>query len=227
MSKFCSNCGEKVDDNIAFCPECGQKFDVNVQPEQPMQYEQDYQATQYSQPVQNNQPIQPMQNIPNQPINYQNGYNPYGQQPNNYNPYNNQQNGYNGNNFQASGTVYANIAESLKWTTYTGRLNRQRYFLRGLGISFGAFLISFIFAFIAAILGAAEDTATAVGYLFALPLIVLSYFNSMKRAHDLDKTGWIVLVSFIPFVNIIFGLYLLFAKGTDGPNKYGDDPLMY
>ena len=224
MSKFCSNCGEKVDDNIAFCPECGQKFDVNVQPEQPMQYEQDHQATQYSQPVQNNQPMQPMQGNPNQPINYQNGYNPYGQQPNNYNPYNNQQNG---NNFQASGTVYANITESLKWTTYTGRLNRQRYFLRGLGISFGAFMISFIFAFVAAILGAAEDTAAAVGYLFALPLIVLSYFNSMKRAHDLDKTGWIVLVSFIPFVNIIFGLYLLFTKGTDGPNKYGDDPLMY
>ena len=33
-----------------------------------------------------------------------------------------------------------------------------------------------------------------------------------------------ILLLFIPIVNIVFGLYMLFADGTVGPNQYGDDP---
>ena len=29
----------------------------------------------------------------------------------------------------------------------------------------------------------------------------------------------------IPFINILFFLYLCLAKGTSGENKYGPDPL--
>ena len=38
MAKFCSNCGEKLEDNAAFCPECGQKLEVQAeQINQPIQ----------------------------------------------------------------------------------------------------------------------------------------------------------------------------------------------
>ncbi len=73
----------------------------------------------------------------------------------------------------------------------------------------------------------AEEAATIMGYVFCLPLVILSYMNSIKRAHDLDKPGWIVIGFLIPVVDIILAIYLLFFKGTDGPNQYGDDPLRF
>ena len=30
MSKFCENCGTKLDDNMDFCPECGTKVNTNT-----------------------------------------------------------------------------------------------------------------------------------------------------------------------------------------------------
>ena len=47
----------------------------------------------------------------------------------------------------------------------------------------------------------------------------------VKRWHDLDKSGFMVLLNFtfvfIPIAWIILGC----IRGTRGPNQYGDDPL--
>lgn len=49
---------------------------------------------------------------------------------------------------------------------------------------------------------------------------------SFKRWHDIDRSGWWVLLNIVP---VIGGLACLIANGfiggTDGPNQYGDDPL--
>ena len=41
--------------------------------------------------------------------------------------------------------------------------------------------------------------------------------QAVKRSHDLDNTGWYILIPF-------YGFWLLFAEGTRGNNKYGEDP---
>jgi uncharacterized membrane protein YhaH (DUF805 family) len=43
----------------------------------------------------------------------------------------------------------------------------------------------------------------------------------IKRLHDLDKSGWLYLLGFVPIVNFFFAIYLIVWKGTDGVNKYG------
>ena len=48
---------------------------------------------------------------------------------------------------------------------------------------------------------------------------------TVKRFHDLDQSGWRVLLMAVPIVNIFVGLVLLFKAGTDGPNRFGLDPL--
>lgn len=45
----------------------------------------------------------------------------------------------------------------------------------------------------------------------------------IRRCHDLDKSGWFSLLLGIPVINIFFGCYLTFVRGTIGPNKYGED----
>ncbi len=66
-----------------------------------------------------------------------------------------------------------------------------------------------------------------------LPLIILfllllwpSICLYAKRWHDRDKSGWWSLIGLIP---IIGGLWMLielgFLRGTDGPNRFGPDPI--
>jgi len=58
--------------------------------------------------------------------------------------------------------------------------------------------------------------------LFALLILFnLLYLNAtVKRLHDIDKSGWYALYILIPFLGIFFLFYLLFSKGTDGENRY-------
>lgn len=50
-------------------------------------------------------------------------------------------------------------------------------------------------------------------------------FLSTKRLHDLDKSAVFIVLYFVPLVNIILFIYLVFFKGTDGENRYGKNPL--
>ena len=53
---------------------------------------------------------------------------------------------------------------------------------------------------------------------------ILQYFPlAVRRLHDLNASGWFVLISFMPFGQLLI-LWLMFKKGTDGVNDYGKPP---
>ena len=61
----------------------------------------------------------------------------------------------------------------------------------------------------------------------AAPYILTVYFVStvtVRRLHDINKTGWWVLLQFIPLINLIAVTVFIFwfcKKGTPGENNYG------
>ena len=63
------------------------------------------------------------------------------------------------------------------------------------------------------------------GVVLSLPIMVASYTLAIRRLHDLEMTGWLVLVFLIPYINFLFALVLFFAPGTFGSNRYGQDPI--
>jgi uncharacterized membrane protein YhaH (DUF805 family) len=47
-----------------------------------------------------------------------------------------------------------------------------------------------------------------------------------KRWHDRDKSGWWSLILLVPFIGSIWALVECGClPGTEGPNRYGADPL--
>ena len=68
------------------------------------------------------------------------------------------------------------------------------------------------------------DEASAVLLLTRIICAGVAAFPIVKRLHDLNKSGWLWLLALIPLVNLFFGIYLLFGKGTEGANDYGDPP---
>ena len=48
----------------------------------------------------------------------------------------------------------------------------------------------------------------------------------VKRWHDRDKSGWMVLVNLIPVIGPFWGIIVAgFLKGTEGDNRFGPDPV--
>jgi len=64
-----------------------------------------------------------------------------------------------------------------------------------------------------------------MSYIFIFFFLISGVFAAVRRLHDLDRPGLDYFFLLIPIVNIFHGFELYLKKGTDGPNKYGDDPL--
>jgi len=112
--------------------------------------------------------------------------------------------------------------------TTKGRLNRLAYLKYMIGFSVVSFLINFIVAFVfVALTGNQESTVLNIlSVIVTLPMTIGSIMAGIRRLHDLNRSGWFMLIVLIPIVDVIFGLYMLFRRGTEGSNKYGEDPLI-
>lgn len=67
-------------------------------------------------------------------------------------------------------------------------------------------------------------STTLGSILYVIGCIIIAIFNIgilAYRCHDLNRSGWWLLIGFIPVLNVLFFIYLLFAKGTEGYNDYG------
>ena len=66
-------------------------------------------------------------------------------------------------------------------------------------------------------------------FIPTIVLALISFFPLIavgaRRLHDIDKSGWFVLISFIPFIGWIIMIAMLAGKGTEGKNRFGDYPL--
>lgn len=109
--------------------------------------------------------------------------------------------------------------------TSAGRLNRKSYIYRNFFLSFVLNIIRIILAVLAAYIDALELLFTGLLYVSGIFGFVAGIMMLARRLHDLDKSGWWMLLLCVPLVNILFYIYILFFKGTEGPNQYGDDPL--
>ncbi len=112
-------------------------------------------------------------------------------------------------------TVYTGINNSKgmfsRLFSAKGRIRRLEY-----GISFVIYILFYLFFNYnekSGSLGANADLALVVG----LVVYVLFILQSIKRSHDVGRSGWYILVPF-------YGIYLLFASGDKGINEYGTDP---
>lgn len=85
-----------------------------------------------------------------------------------------------------------------------------------------------LFTFIVAIVATGLDTVIGFPILymiFALGTLAPSICVGIRRMHDKDKSGWWLLISFVPIIGILYVLYLFVTPGTAGDNRFGPDPL--
>ena len=102
-----------------------------------------------------------------------------------------------------------------KYVTFTGRADRSEYWYWTL------------FSVIVQVVGSILDAISNLGFIAAvlsLAVLLPSLAVSVRRLHDLDRTGWWMLLVLTGIGAILLIVWDCF-KGTDGPNRFGSDPL--
>lgn len=60
--------------------------------------------------------------------------------------------------------------------------------------------------------------------LYALALFLPGLAVSVRRLHDVGKSGWFYFIALIPIVGAIWLLVLFCSEGEPGENQYGANP---
>ena len=72
--------------------------------------------------------------------------------------------------------------------------------------------------------GAQMGAFSVVNIIVVLGLILPSLALSVRRLHDIDRTGWWVLLNLTAIGGLVT-LYWALLAGTHGPNRFGPDPM--
>jgi uncharacterized membrane protein YhaH (DUF805 family) len=103
------------------------------------------------------------------------------------------------------------------YANYEGRLGR--------GAFWRFVLVNFVVSAILAVLAQQFGVVVWLAYVvWGLGLIVPSIAATVRRLHDTNKTGWLVLLALIPIVGAIILIVLCAAEGDAQANEHGPVP---
>ena len=119
-----------------------------------------------------------------------------------------------------------------RYADFEGRSRRTEYWMFTLLLVIVAFVITGLLFALADFRQVEAGNAPPSGFwaaaallgLFWLAIIIPSIAVQVRRFHDQDKSGWFVLLAFIPYVGGIVVLVFMCIEGTRGPNRFGPDP---
>ncbi|WP_338642468.1 DUF805 domain-containing protein [Novosphingobium olei] len=119
-----------------------------------------------------------------------------------------------------------------RYADFSGRSRRKEYWM--------FVLLTFIVAFVCGglmIAGGLQnevDGSGQPGGLFWLGVGLLAVWGigsfipsiavQVRRFHDQNRSGWMVLLGFVPYVGGIIVLVFMCLEGTRGANRFGPDP---
>lgn len=106
---------------------------------------------------------------------------------------------------------------------FCGRARRREYWLSVLVVG----VIDLILALVAILLVAEGAVGEAAVWVVAIAMTVLCIpilAVTVRRLHDINRSGWWVLINAVPFVGEIILFVWTLTPGTDGSNDYGLDP---
>ncbi|MFC0623491.1 DUF805 domain-containing protein [Kribbella deserti] len=114
-----------------------------------------------------------------------------------------------------------------KYAIFSGRARRREFWMFT--------LVDIVISFV--IVGADEliGTEYALGTdevfgggllvtLYGLAVLVPTITVTFRRLHDVDRTGWWILLALVPVLGWIVLLVFMVTNGTPGNNRYGPDP---
>lgn len=108
-----------------------------------------------------------------------------------------------------------------KYATFSGRARRSEYWYFVLFNAIVGFVLGIIGGFI---FGDGTNYLTSI---YSLAVVVPAIAVSVRRLHDIGKSGFWYFINFIPFVGTIIMIVFCATDSQPGDNQYGPNPKMY
>jgi uncharacterized membrane protein YhaH (DUF805 family) len=109
-----------------------------------------------------------------------------------------------------------------KYATFEGRARRKEYWY---------FILFYCIALVALaivdVLAGTYSEEAELGLfsaLFVLATLIPMIAVTVRRLHDTDRSGWWVLISFIPLIGSLVLLVFAVLDSTPGANRFGANP---
>lgn len=104
------------------------------------------------------------------------------------------------------------------WANFKGRARRKEYWLYT--------LVMIVFSIVMSIIFKSHPTAYRLStFVYFIVFMIPGIAVSMRRLHDIGKSGWNFLLTLIPLVGPIILLVFYCRKSQEGENRYGPQPL--
>ncbi|MFD9333199.1 DUF805 domain-containing protein [Streptomyces sp. NPDC060028] len=103
-----------------------------------------------------------------------------------------------------------------KYADFSGRARRQEYWMYTL------FTVGIVI--VLAIIDFSLDTYPLFVGLYVLATFLPSLAVTVRRLHDIGKSGWWYFIGAVPFIGGIWLLVLTATEGQAQPNEYGPSP---
>lgn len=119
---------------------------------------------------------------------------------------------------------YVNTLKN-NYANFEGRARRSEYWYYVLFYG-----ILYIALYAIAIAGLAMDIPVlgmiggGLAMIFGLANLIPNLAVGVRRLHDTGKSGWMLLVGFIPLIGAILLIVWLASDSTPGSNQYGPNP---
>ncbi|MDZ7741584.1 MAG: DUF805 domain-containing protein [Bacteroidota bacterium] len=109
-----------------------------------------------------------------------------------------------------------------QYADFSGRARRKEYWM--------FVLFNIIFLIVAGIidnvigLTVGELPYGVFYFLYALAVLIPGIAVSVRRLHDIGKSGWMILIGLIPLIGAIWLIVLMVTDSNPGENQYGPNP---
>ncbi len=108
---------------------------------------------------------------------------------------------------------YFNVLK--KYAVFSGRARRKEYWM--------FFLINLIIAVVLGLIEGVLGIPGILGTLYSLAVLIPGIAVSVRRLHDIGKSGWWMLIAFVPVIGIIVLLVFMLLDSRE-ENQYGLNP---
>jgi len=101
-----------------------------------------------------------------------------------------------------------------KYATFRGRALRSEFWY--------FFLFCFLVGFGLDVLERFDERVWFFYVAFHVVTFLPSLAVNVRRLHDIDRSGWWLLLLLVPIVGLVIVIVWTCMPGTDGPNRFGD-----
>ncbi len=102
-----------------------------------------------------------------------------------------------------------------KYANFEGRARRQEYWM--------FLLINLIIIFVIGLIDGLTGDSGIIGMIYSLFVFIPSLAVGIRRLHDIGKTGWWIVISFVPIIGF-FVLVYFFVQDGEAENQWGPNP---